>query len=243
MVADFGLPLPQTRAMLELAGDYIDLGKIAVGSARLYSERLLREKLGLYKAFGVRPFIGGQFLEYVVATMGMRGAEPFFEEAARVGFEVLEVSDNTVPLTSAQRRELIQGAIRHGIGVFGEVGSKDATTNPDLLVRQAQESFEAGAELVLVEAAELVENGQTNWALIESLRAALELSRTLFELPGPWIKGVTLSDVYELKKFLIAEFGPDVNLANVKPEDIMDTETIRVGLGPVGPPSKAVLDS
>ena len=139
--------------------------------------------MALYKAYGVRPFIGGQFLEYVVATMGMDGAAPFFEEAARVGFEVIEVSDNTVPLTSAQRRELIQGAIRHGLGVFGEGGSKGAAPHAEVLVRQAQESFEAGAELVLVEAAELVENGQPNWALIEALREALELSRTLFELP------------------------------------------------------------
>jgi hypothetical protein len=36
------------------------------------------------------------------------------------------------------------------------------------------------------------------------------------------------------KKFLVSEFGPDVNLANVLPQD-METEALRVGLGVVGP--------
>jgi phosphosulfolactate synthase len=37
-----------------------------------------------------------------------------------------------------------------------------------------------------------------------------------------------------LKKFLIREFGPDVNIANVMPDDVLETEALRVGLGVVG---------
>jgi hypothetical protein len=61
------------------------------------------------------------------------------------------------------------------------------------------------------------------------------MSRVLIELPGPWIPGVTLSIVEDMKKFLVVEFGPDVNLANVMAQDILETEALRVGLGVVGP--------
>ena len=39
-------------------------------------------------------------------------------------------------------------------------------------------------------------------------------------------------DVEAMKKWLFAEFGPDMNLANVGVTTIFDTEAQRVGLGP-----------
>jgi phosphosulfolactate synthase (CoM biosynthesis protein A) len=38
-----------------------------------------------------------------------------------------------------------------------------------------------------------------------------------------------------MKKVLFAEFGPDVNLANIAVTTIYDTEAQRVGLGTGGP--------
>ena len=64
------------------------------------------------------------------------------------------------------------------------------------------------------------------------------MAKVLIELPGPWISNVTLSAVEDMKKFLVSEFGPDVNMANIAPQDIMETEALRVGLGVVGPKVK-----
>ena len=75
--------------------------------------------------------------------------------------------------------------------------------------------------------------------LINGIRRGLDMDRVLIELPGPWIHGVTLSAVEDMKKFLVAEFGPDVNLANVTAPDILETEALRVGLGVVGPTKKS----
>jgi phosphosulfolactate synthase len=160
---------------------------------------------------------------------------PFLLEAKRVGFDVVEVSDNCVELTPRQRRAQIRLAVECGLAVFGEVGSKDAKNDAGLLVSQAEDCFAAGAELVLVEAAELIVDGKPKMKLINGLRAGLDMSRVLIELPGPWISNITLSVVEDMKKFLVGEFGPDVNIANVMPADIMETEALRVGLGVVGP--------
>jgi len=235
MVADFGLPYLHVEDMVAMAGRYIDLAKIAVGTSRLYDLNYLRRKLALYRRHVIRPFIGGQFQEYVFATYGEKMLRTFLLEARRVGFDVAEVSDNCAPLTPSQRRAQIRLAIDCGLAVFGEVGSKDMKNDARLLVSQAEDCFAAGAELVLVEAAELIVNGKPKMKLIQGLRKGLDMSRVLIELPGPWIFGITLSIVEDMKKFLVAEFGPDVNIANVMAADIMETEALRVGLGVVGP--------
>ena len=238
MMADFGLPYLQAEDLLAMAGRYIDFAKIAVGTSRLYDLAYLRRKLALYRKHRVRPFVGGQFQEYVFATYGEQALRGFLSEAKRVGFDVVEISDNCVPLTPKQRRAQIRLAIDCGLAVFGEVGSKDAKNDARLLIAQAEDCFAAGAEVVLVEAAELIVNGKPKMSLINGLRRGLDMSRVLIELPGPWISGVALSAVEDMKKFLVREFGPDVNIANVMPSDIMETEALRVGLGVVGPQVK-----
>lgn len=236
MMIDAGLPLAYQRDIVTLAGDYCDLAKIKTGTARLYSEGDLKWKIDQYLARRITPFIGGQFHEYVFATEGERALPRFYEEALRIGFKALEVSDNVVTLTSAQRRGQIRAAREAGFDVFGEVGAKDRRSEPDELVAQAGECFEAGAKLVLVEAAELVIDGRPNLPMLDRLGRDLDMDRVMIELPGPWISGVRACDIEDLKKLLIATFGCDVNLANVAPETLIDLETSRTGLGVAGPP-------
>jgi phosphosulfolactate synthase len=242
MLADFGMPLGRQEDVLELAGRYVDLAKIATGTARLYEKSYLQRKLAAYRTRQVRPFIGGQFQEYVFATEGWRALAPFLREAKALGFDTVEISDNCVPLTDDERHRQIRIALDCGLEVFGEVGSKDRRSDAQDLLRQAEVCFAAGCELVLVEAAELVEDGVPNQAMLDALRRDLDVDRALFELPGPWISGVTLAQVSDLKKLLIAEFGPAVNLGNLKADDLIETEALRVGLGVVGPKGRQVAE-
>lgn len=235
MMADWGLPLHHQEDVLKLGGAYLDFAKIVTGTARLYERDYLVDKLALYRQAGVRPFIGGQFFEYVLATKGWDAVPPFFAEATSLGFDTIEISDNCIPLADEERASAVEMAVGSGLSVMGEVGSKNEANDAGLLVAQAWHFFAAGAEIVLVEAAELVQGGRVKSEMLETLRAGLDLSKVMIELPGPWISGVTLSLVQDLKKALIAEFGPDVNIANVHAEDLIATEAMRVGLGVVGP--------
>ena len=236
MMIDDGMPLGLTEDVVRLAGDYIDLAKIKTGTARLYPREALKNKLGLYQKRQIRPFIGGQFHEYVFAVCGESALAKFYDEALALGFQAIEISDNVVPLTDREREQQIRAATRAGLVVFGEVGSKETFSAPSLLIRQAQLCFSAGAELVLVEAAELVENGQVRTHVVELLARELDINKVMIELPGPWIEGVHSCDVESMKKQLVTALGPDVNLANVPPLTIIDTEATRTGLGTAGPP-------
>lgn len=235
MMMDWGLSRGQAEDYLSVIGNYVDLVKFVVGTARLYPESYLRDKLALYGEHNVEPFIGGQFAEYVFATQGWDAMPGFFEEAKRLGFGAVEVSDNCVPLDDEARRRMIETAVGCGLHVHGEVGSKMELQDADDIIRQAEICFDAGCEVVLVEAAELMVDGNPNRDLIDAVRTRLDMKKVIFELDGPWIAGVTATSTYALKKFLIAEFGPDVNLANVMPGDVMETEAHRVGLSVIGP--------
>ena len=239
MMMDFGVPCGHARDLLGLIAPYVDYAKFVVGTARLYPEDYLLEKLEIYREFDVHPFIGGQFLEYVFATQGFPGVRPYCEEARRLGFEAIEVSDNVVPLTDEERTRIIMTAIDCGLGVHGEVGSKGEHTDAATLIRQAEVCFAAGADLVLVEGAELIDVGALNVPLLEELKSGLDVARVMFELSGPWIPGTTMTEVYQLRNFLISAFGADVNIANVTPDQVFETEVLRVGLGSVGPPDAA----
>lgn len=239
MMLDAGLPLGAQSDLLELAADCVDLAKIKTGTARLYPEKILRRKLDQYRRHRVQPFLGGQFHEYVFATQGSGALPRFYKEAQRLGFAAIEISDNVVPLTATQRKTQIRAARSAGLTVYGEVGSKETLSNPALLVSQAEDCFAAGAALVLVEAAELVKKGRPNRRTLDLLVKKMDMSKVMIELPGPWIPEVRACDVEALKKLLIEELGPDVNLANVAPEDLIDLEATRVGLGVAGPPKSA----
>jgi phosphosulfolactate synthase len=237
MMMDWGLPLGLQREWLEMQARYVDLAKLVVGTARLYDEEYLLAKLALYREHEVAPFLGGQFLEYVFATQGMAGVRPYCEEARRLGIAAVEVSDNVVSLDAGQRRGIIATAVDCGLHVHGEVGSKSEESGADTLVAQAEACLEAGADVVLVEGAELLRaDGSPDADLVEGLRAGLDTERVIFELSGTWIPGTHATEVYQLKVFLVSTFGPDVNLANVLPEQVLETEALRCGLSVTGPP-------
>lgn len=239
MMMDWGLPLGIQRDWMELSARYVDLAKIVVGTARLYEQAYLKEKLALYNQYEVMPFLGGQFMEYVFQTQGMSGVRDYCDEAKRLGIGAIEVSDNVVTLTDQERFDIIRTAVEYGLEVHGEVGSKSEQSSAEQLIAQANSCFNAGADVVLVEGAELLRDGIPDVALIEGLRGGLDTSRVIFELSGSWVAGTYNTDVYRLKCFLVSTFGADVNLANVMPDAVWETEALRCGLSVPGPPPES----
>ncbi|CAN5509719.1 hypothetical protein BH23CHL2_BH23CHL2_23900 [soil metagenome] len=239
MMMDWGIPLGQQKDLLGLAGPYVDLAKIVVGTARLYDDSYLKQKVACYREHDIAPFLGGQFLEYLLHTEGLASVQPFCDEARRLGVQAIEISDNHVPVSRDDRRATVEIITAAGLQVHGEVGSKADTTPVEVMIDQAREWFELGAEVVLIEAAELIVDGQPDREIIQALAAGLDITRVLFELPGPWVRGTTTSDVLYLKKHLVDTFGPDANIANVMPDDLFETEAMRLGLSFSGPPRRS----
>ncbi|CAN5871685.1 phosphosulfolactate synthase [soil metagenome] len=229
MMIDFGVPLNAQRDVLAVGADFIDLAKVAVGISGIIDEDVLVEKLSAYRDAGVEPFPGGMFAE-MAYSQGQIGE--YYEECARVGYRLIEISDNVIHFTPVERTDLIRRAVEdHGFKVLGEVGSKHAKTDAATLVTDATESLSAGAWKVFIEAAEFVSENGFDQMLATKLLEEVGGHNILFELPGKWIANVHLHEIHQMMVWLISEIGADVNIANVAPEDVIALQTLRAGVG------------
>ncbi|MBW2152089.1 MAG: phosphosulfolactate synthase, partial [Deltaproteobacteria bacterium] len=125
MMIDWGMGIQRQRDLLDIAAAYIDIAKIAVGLSGIIPERVLKEKIRVYADYRVEAFIGGQFLEYGIYHQGLEIAKPYFEEAKRLGYKYVEISDNNIEIPSEDKFELIRmGREEFGLRILGEVGTK-----------------------------------------------------------------------------------------------------------------------
>lgn len=226
MVIDKGVGLSQTGDLLELAAGYIDYMKFGFGTAALYRTELLTAKINLIRSYGVEPYPGGTFME--VAWLQGRLPE-YMATCRRLGFTLIEVSDGTITLSPEERQAIIWAARDRGLDVITEVGKKDGETDLDPLdaLRQIRADLEAGATKVIVEGREsgrgvgiYDRSGHLKQDDLDILVAGVEDPAVLmWETP-----------LKEQQQGMIARFGPEVNLGNIAPGDVVALEALRRGL-------------
>lgn len=226
MVIDKGMGIEATQGLLELAAPYIDYWKLPFGTSALYQAPALRRKIGVIRKAGVFAYPGGTFLE-IAHLQGQ--LEAFIDRVVELGFDAIEVSDGTIDLTPAERRDAVRIARTHGLTVLTEVGRKDPTERLSALQvhRTMIEDIAAGAERIIVEGRESgkgvgIYDAQGDIAeeeLLKMVRAAGDSHRLIWEAP-----------MKSQQQELIRRFGTNVNLGNVPPEEILALEALRRGL-------------
>jgi phosphosulfolactate synthase len=143
-----------------------------------------------------------------------------------LGLGHIEISDGTITLEHERKLELIE-RLSNEFVVLSEVGSKDDTRimAPFRWVEQIESELEAGAWKVIAEAREsgtvgiFRHDGEVRMGLIDEIAHAVSPDKILFEAPRK-----------DQQVWFVRRFGPDVNLGNVTPEDVLSLETIRLGL-------------
>src|SRR6266581_1821400 len=208
-VLDRGIPLAQATDLLLQNECYVDVCKFGWGIA--YLDPQLAAKLDLLARHRVLASPGGTLLEISWAQGRER---EFLDWAADCGFPCVEVSDGTVPMDDAAKRDLITAAAKRFI-VLAEVGSKHAAAG----------DLEAGATWILAEgrASGTVgiyeSSGTVRQDAVEALAAAVGPDCVVFEAPRE-----------DQQAWFVRRFGPDVNLANVPPDGALGLETFRLSL-------------
>jgi phosphosulfolactate synthase len=218
-VIDKGLGPRGWEDVLETSGDYIDIVKLGWGTA--YVTRNLRRKLDVLA--GKRVVLGGTLFEVVYATGKLDGYKSWLAE---LGLTHVEISDGTVEIPRERKLELIADFARDFI-VLSEVGSKDSEVvfAPYQWVRWLKEEKEAGAWKVITEAREsgsagiFRKDGDMRTGLIDEIAHELDFHDIVWEAP-------TKSS----QAWFVKHFGPDVNLGNIPPEEVIPLETLRLGL-------------
>ncbi|MEE2657267.1 MAG: phosphosulfolactate synthase [Candidatus Latescibacterota bacterium] len=229
MIVDWGLGIVGQRDLVHTSGEFFDFAKIAVGHSRLYPANLLTEKIEQYLSNDVEPFPGGQYLEYAEVHGKL---DYYLPSVAEAGYRWVEVSDNVALVTVEWKEKIIRRAVESfGLKVLGEVGKKEGLDNPIPLLDNAKVCVDAGASVLLLEAAELVDSDPKTEHAVEEIVAAVGVEKVMFELPGPWIANVHACDIHRMRRELIARYGTQVNIGNVAPDDIFGLEAYRRGLG------------
>lgn len=226
MVIDKGMGLTEISDLLELGSDYIDFVKLTFGTSAFYSTRLLQQKISLVKSFGVDIFPGGTFLEIAVLQNRLGG---YLQRAKELGFTFVEVSDGTIEMSPEIRRDAIRQAVDMGLKVISEVGKKDPREHlPEKRMHeQISSDLEYGAFRVIVEGRE---SGKGVVIYDSEGRVkADELERLVEGVPSPESL-IWEAPLKNQQEQLIIRFGPNVNLGNIQPADVLSLEALRVGL-------------
>ena len=220
-VIDKGLTLPGVEALLDSCADLIDIVKLGWGTS--YVTRNLREKLALYQSAGVPVVLGGTFWELCFVQQKLDDWRRWIDD---LGLHHVEISDGTISIPHETKLEHISGLSRDFV-VLSEVGSKDLQTviAPFRWVELIEAELRAGAWKVITEARETGTagifrgDGEVRMGLIDEIVHAVDPDRLLFEAPQK-----------AQQVWFITKFGPNVNLGNIPPDEVIPLETLRLGL-------------
>lgn len=220
-VIDTGLSTEEADGLMRTAAEHIDMVRLGFGSA--YVTQGLREKLERYRAYGVPVMVGGTLTELAWLQDRIDGLRKWLDE---LGIQDVEVSSGTVDMPAEQKAELI-AALAKDFTVYAEVGEKDprALLAPYRWIELIQEALDAGATRVVCEgrasgdAGLYRPDGEARTGLIDEIAHAIDPGRLIFEAPRR-----------EQQVWLIGRFGPEVNLGNIRPDDAIPLETLRLGL-------------
>jgi phosphosulfolactate synthase len=221
-VIDRGLSVADVDGMIEVAGPFVDIVKLGWGTALRTAN--LADKLARYREHEIPVVLGGTLTEIAIAQDRL---EPLIEWAQELGLRHFEISDGTIALEHERKLELIERLAREFV-VLSEVGSKDDTgaiTPPYRWVEMMNRELDAGAWKVIAEGREagtagiFRPTGEVREGLIGEIVHDIDPGRIMFDAPNK-----------HQQVWFVRRFGPDVNLSNIAPGDVLALETLRLGL-------------
>lgn len=221
MVMDKGLSIRQAEDFMEVGALYTDFVKLGFGTSVLTPN--CNEKIEIYKSAGVIPYFGGTMFE-VFAVRNM--FDQYVAYALESGLSLVEVSDGSWEMERRLKLKYIE-KLAGRFTVISEVGSKkkDVVYTPVQWVAMMKEELNAGSVKVIAEAREsgtigiYNDDGSVNNELIAKISEEVGTDNVLWEAPEK-----------SQQAWFIKHFGPDVNLGNISPAEIIPLETLRCGL-------------
>jgi phosphosulfolactate synthase len=220
-VIDTGLSTAEAEGLVASAGDSIDLVRLGWGTA--YVTRDLEEKLERYTSAGVPVMLGGTLTELAWLQGRVDELRAWLRELA---IEHVEVSSGTVRIPDDEKLDLIR-SLGADFTVFAEVGEKDpaALLAPYRWVELIKTALDAGASWVTCEGRATGDtglyrpDGEPRTGLIDEILHEVDASRLIFEAPQK-----------HQQVWFIKQLGPQANLGNILPADVISLETLRLGL-------------
>jgi phosphosulfolactate synthase len=202
---------------------FIDVVKIYGALPMLVSDEALKKKIKFYHDFGVRVSTGSTITEFAISENSL---ERFVKEAAKVGFDIVEVGENSVDLSVEQKRRIGDVINSARLEFQWKVGKKDPRhqLGIDDTLGKIEEAVKLGSKKIVLEANEGInvgiydEKALVKWSFVGAITNEYPPSTFIFEAP-----------LESQQSALIAEFGQRVNLAEVHQDAVPSVESQRRG--------------
>jgi phosphosulfolactate synthase len=220
-VIDKGMGIRDIEGLFDTAGEFVDIVKLGWGTS--YVTNNLEKKIALYRSLNTPVVCGGTLFEAVYAQGKLEEFKGWLREFR---FSHVEISDGTLEIPREQKLELIAD-FAADFTVLSEVGSKDAEVNiaPYLWVQWMREELDAGAWKVIAEGREggtagiYRPTGELRTGLVDEIEHSIDFHDLIWEAPTK-----------ASQAWFVKHFGPEVNLGNIPPEEVIPLETLRLGL-------------
>lgn len=221
MVMDKGLSLNEAENMVALKSELTDIVKLGFGTSLL--TRYIDKKIKLYHKAGIMVYVGGTLFE---AFTIRNQFDDFCKLMDKLKLEMVEVSDGSISIEHDTKCEYIQ-KLSKNFKVISEIGSKcesNSLEDSDWIAYMNKE-LQAGSWKVIAEAREggnvgmFDPNGNIKENLIKKITNKISTSKILWEAPQK-----------KQQVWFINNFGANVNLGNISPNDIISLECLRIGL-------------
>ncbi|HEV8404883.1 MAG TPA: phosphosulfolactate synthase [Nitrososphaera sp.] len=207
----------------EVIAPFIDVVKIYGAFPMLVSEEILKKKIKFYHDFDVRVSTGSTITEFAISESSF---ERCVKDAARVGFDIIEVGENSIDLSIDQKRKIGDVIKSAGLELQWKVGKKDPRhqLGIDDTLDKIEEAVKLGSKKIVLESNEGINVGiydektLVKWSFVGAITNKYPPSTFIFETP-----------LESQQSALIAEFGQRVNLAEVHPDAIASVESQRRG--------------
>ena len=227
-ICDWGIPMGELTDYLEHTGEFVDVAKIVLGFGAVYPLKMLKKKIDLYHQAQVKVQPGGIFFEYAAS---LNKTEEFCDNCIEYGFDYIEVSDSRSDWTRKQKNDHIKSVIDAGIEVIPESGGGTQHSIQEI-VDDVKASLDMGAWKVTVNCAEVRSpKGEVRHELFDALLKVVNQEDMIFEVWAVPIWGGHTHQIRDAELWLIKQFGPEVNIANLQHNWVFALETLRRGVG------------
>jgi len=221
MVMDKGLSINEAKNLVAAAGHLVDFVKLGFGTSAITNN--VEEKIAFYQDSNIDVYLGGTLFE---AFLIRNQYEDYKKLLKRWELNAVEVSDGSMSIPHDEKCNYIKD-LKDDYIVLSEVGKKstDKVMSNQEWVESIQKEMEAGSFKVIAEAREsgtvgiYDKNGKANTELISMIKDNVSLENMLWEAP-----------IKSQQAWFVQEFGANVNIGNISPNEVIALETLRIGL-------------
>lgn len=221
--------------------EYVDSIKIGLSLPLILDRSKLIERIRFFHDYGLKVSSGGTLIQVAYKK---RILPQVLERLRSLSFDTIEISESATEIPRLVKEDILNLVRKLSMDYIFEVGRKDPGRSqvPSQLISKIEEAIELKSPKIIIEAGNgrgigiYDSQGEILWNSLNDIVGRFGPPNLVFEAP-----------LESQRIALTLEFGPNVNLASVPVDRVLDVEMERLGLTTdtlgVAPPIQSVQGS